>query len=104
LPFGIIPPVIIAEISLAPEHPSKPDLENTGAALLLHTGPVEELSPVLESPGFPDFSFDLEEAVDMARHTLLGGISDGGPNDPTFFGDHNRDRLFGEIADLLKKL
>lgn len=97
LPLGMIPPVIIAQVSLAPEHPSMPDFYNTGAALVLHEGPIEELSPVIESPGFSDFAFHLEEAVDMARHTILG-IGDGtNPDNPPFIGDRNRERLFGGL-------
>ena len=97
LPLGMIPPVIIAQVSLAPEHPSRPDFYNTGTALLAHEGPVEELIPIIESPGYLDFSFHLEEAVDMARHTILG-IRDGtNPDNPPFIGDRNRERLFGGL-------
>jgi hypothetical protein len=96
LPLGMIPPVIIAQVALAPEHPSMPDFYNVGIALVSHEGPPDDLNEIIGSPGYGDFPFHLKEAVEMAQLTL--GIGDGTSRDnPPFIGDHNRERLFGGL-------
>jgi hypothetical protein len=104
VPYLDIPPQILAEVVLAPADPSQGDLEIAARSLLASKDPNADLSRVVDAPGYPAFASEADTLIENALAFNFRGDDGTNRDNQPFIGDHNRERLFGEIAELLKDL